>query len=121
MTSAFVSWKGTSLYCRVMDTFFSHLKGLMFSRRLQQQEGLLFLSSPSRKIDIHMLFVFFSIDAVWLDQHGRVVQITRWLKPFTPFVEGTMATYLLEVDAGVADDLHVGDQVTIKLKRKTIS
>jgi uncharacterized membrane protein (UPF0127 family) len=81
---------------------------------------MLFVFSRERHLDIHMLFVFFSIDAIWLDQAGYVVKIVRELQPFTSFVEGAVATYLLEVDAGVADNVRVGDKLTINLKRSDV-
>jgi len=119
--NATVSWKGISISCRVMDSFFSHVKGLMFSRRLRKDKGVLFVFPDDRQRDIHMLFVFFALDVVWLDHNGKVLKIAREVKPFTPFVQGTVARYWLEVDAGVAEKLHVGDRLTINLKRSDIS
>lgn len=96
------------------------MKGLMFSK-LHEREGLLFVFPHERNVDIHMLFVFFPLDILWLDGKGRVVSLVRKAKPFTLFVKGKRAGYLLEVRGGVADRLRVGDNLTIKLKREKTS
>lgn len=46
---------------------------------------------------IHMFFVFFSIDLVYLDEDLKVVGVRRGLKPFTPYFKGWEARYLLEL------------------------
>ena len=104
-----------------MNSFFSHLKGLMFSKRLRKNEGMLFVFPSSRQVDIHMLFVFFPIDAIWIDEKGFIVHVARDVRPFTPFVKGGFSSYLLEVGAGTAQHVRVGDRVTINLKRSSVS
>ena len=105
------------VFCKNYDSYFLHLKGLMFSKKLRKNGGVLFKFGKERRIDIHMLFVFFPIDVVWMDLEGRIVKIKRNVKPFAPFVSGERASYLLEVNAGETKNIKVGDRLTIKLKR----
>ncbi len=119
MTSAEILHRGRLLFrCRVLSHMFSWVKGLMFSRHLREREGVLFVFPIKRVVDIHTLFVFFSIDALWLDERGRVVAIQRRIKPFTLVVAGVLARYLVEVLGGTSDGIRVGERLTIKLKRK---
>jgi uncharacterized membrane protein (UPF0127 family) len=60
---------------RRCDSFLCRLRGLTFRRRLGDDEALLLVGGRESRVEtaIHMLFVFFSIGAVWLDGEGRVV------------------------------------------------
>src|SRR3989344_9117265 len=95
------------LNCRPCATPSSRFKGLMFSKTLKDHQALLFIFPTPRKIDIHMLFVFQTIDTAWLDKQGKILQIKRHLKPFTPLIKGAFATYLLETRAGATLPLRV--------------
>jgi uncharacterized protein len=112
-----VSCGSFSVSCREASHFFSRFKGLMFSPPLPKGEGLLFCFTKERMVDIHMLFVFFPLDIVWMDMTGTIVKIARDVKPFNPFVKGVRASYILEVPAGNACSLTEGDVITISFKR----
>ncbi len=60
------------------DTFISRLKGLMFRRKPLDKEGLWIKPCNS----IHMCFMFFPIDVVFLDKDKRVVHMVEELKPW---------------------------------------
>jgi len=117
MMLATVRGQGFALRCRVCPTFFSRARGLMFSF-LPRDEGLLLTFPKTTQIDIHMLFVFFPLDVVWLDEGGVIVKIARGVLPFLPHVTGRRARYLLEVRAGAASRLRAGQRLTINLKRE---
>lgn len=53
--------------------------GLMFSFPLKKSQGILIQISKKDKsnLGIHMLFVFFKISAIWLNEKNRVVKITK--------------------------------------------
>ena len=119
MSEAEVIYHGKTIFsCRVHDTFFSRLKGLMFSSRLRTGKGIILAFSSDRQIDIHMLFVFFPLDIIWIDAKGKIVHIARRVKPFAPFVRGEKASYILEVNSSAAQMLNTGDHVIINLKRE---
>jgi len=84
------------------------LLGLMGKRRLPEGQGLLLPRCSS----IHMFFMRFPIDAVYLDKEKRVKKIVRALKPWRiswcPWADS-----VLEVPAGWADrvGLRAGDKL----------
>jgi uncharacterized membrane protein (UPF0127 family) len=83
------------------DTFSSRLFGLIPRSSLGPEEGLWL--EPCAMI--HMCFMKFPIDAVFLDADGRVLRVLANLKPwrFSPWVPG--ARGVLELPAGRADKL----------------
>ena len=85
---------------KLCSTFLQNLQGLMFAKKLKKNEGILLDCREESVLHtaIHMLFVFQAIDAIWLDEKMRVVDIKRGLKPFTLFHKPkAKARYVLEV------------------------
>ena len=78
------------------DTFMSRLLGLMPRNSLPSEEGLLLDPCNS----IHMFFMKFPIDAVFLDKENKVVLLLENFKPWriSPFVKN--AKTVLELPAG---------------------
>ena len=70
---------------RICDTFFSHWRGLQFRKEIVD-EAYVFVQDkelPSSRMAIHMVWVFFPIDVIWLDKNKKIVHIARCVKPFT--------------------------------------
>lgn len=92
------------------NTFSTRLKGLMFRKTPLHQEGLWIVPCNS----IHMCFMYFAIDAVFLDQNKQVVKLVHSLKPwrFVAPVQG--AHSVLELPVGTIEQLRleVGHYVT---------
>lgn len=88
------------------DTFSTRLFGLIPRSGLGEEEGLWL--EPCAMI--HMCFMRFAIDAVFLGEGGRVLRVLENLKPwrFSPWVPG--ARGVLELPAGrCAGRLSEGD------------
>jgi uncharacterized membrane protein (UPF0127 family) len=89
---------GESLRCRVARTFGSRFMGLMGRASPATQDGEGLLISPCNSI--HMFFMKFSIDAIFLDRRFRIVKLVRNLAPGKlagPFKD---ASQVVEVAAG---------------------
>ena len=91
-------------------TFFGRGLGLMFRRRLQPGHGMLIKPCNG----IHMFFMRFPIDAVFVDAHDRVRSVHRRLRPWVgmvPLVPGAKA--VVELPAGALDGLQLtaGEQL----------
>jgi hypothetical protein len=78
-------------------------KGLLGRRELPAGEGLL-LHDPTGTI--HMFFMRFAIDAVFLDGGLRVVKVVHGLKPWR-VARGPGAKHILELGAGEATRLGI--------------
>ena len=92
----------------VADTFFARMCGLMFRRSIPEEYALVFRFERPSTRSLHMLFVPFPIDAVWLVD-GEVTRVER-LRPWTGFA-WARADVVLELPAGAADAVEPGDQV----------
>jgi uncharacterized protein len=83
--------------CVVADSFWTRLKGLLGRRELPSGEGLLIVPTNS----IHMFFMRFAIDAVFLDRELRVLAVVADLRPWRMAVRRG-ARSVLELPAGEA-------------------
>lgn len=92
-------------------SYWCHLKGLQFVRRLPQDEGLLFVSGvESRSASaIHMFNMLMSISVIWMDSTGRVVDKCL-AKPWRPlYAPSAPARYYLEANVDVLERVQIGD------------
>jgi uncharacterized protein len=83
--------------CELADTFWSRLRGLQLRASLEPGHGLLLRPGGS----IHMFFMRFPIDAVFLDADLRVMEVRENLRPWrTAACRGAKA--VLELPTGAA-------------------
>ncbi len=98
------------------DVFFK-TKGLMFSKPLKNGQALI-LEATEESISgstIHMLFVFFKIDVIWLDQEKKVVDIKYGVRAFTPSISPREpAKYIIEVKKNTAKNIQIGDEIEFR-------
>jgi uncharacterized membrane protein (UPF0127 family) len=92
----------------VADSFLSQARGLMFRRSIPDGYALLFDFDDAEVRDVHMVFVPFAIDALWVE--AEEVQRVERLSAWTGRGEARCDT-LVELPAGAADDVAVGDRV----------
>ena len=95
--------------CGVADSMLARMRGLLGRSELPAGEGLLI-----RSWSIHMFFMRFAIDAVFLDRERRVVRIVENLRPWrTASCRG--AKEVVELAAGEASrrGLAVGDRLVL--------
>ena len=94
------------------DTFVARLSGLIPRKSLGAQEGLWL--EPCAMI--HMWFMSFAIDAVFLDREMKVLRMVESMKPwsFSPWVCG--ARGVLELPAGrCAGRIAEGDVLEFRI------
>jgi len=94
------------------DTLIRQAVGLMFRRTIPKGYAMIFDMRREQYISIHMAFVFFPIDLVYLDRDRRIVDIKRRLRPWTGLAfPKKPARYAIEMHAGAADEhrLKEGD------------
>ena len=97
--------------CTIAATPFRRMKGLLGRRELPRDEGLLIQSTSS----IHMFFMRFPIDAVFLDKDLAVRRIAGSVKPWH-VAFGRHARSVLELAAGEAGrrGLDPGQRLVLK-------
>ena len=97
-------------YC---DTWFTRGIGLMFT--FPWKAAVLVNKRESAAYaSIHMFFVFYPLDIIWLDSNRQVVEIARKVLPFTPYVQPRRkAKYVVELPAGDAEGIHQGQILDI--------
>jgi uncharacterized membrane protein (UPF0127 family) len=96
---------------RVASSLGDRVVGLLSTPEVRPGEGLLI----ERTSSIHMFFMRYPIDVVFIDKSGRVTKLVHRLKPWriVPWAWG--ARDCLELRAGALDktDTQVGDQLEI--------
>lgn len=98
-------------YC---TSIFSKAIGLMFS--WDKNKSLLFEFTKEEKICLHMWFVFYPIDVVFLDSKKKVVELKEHFLPFTAYCSHHKARYALEVPQGTIQrtKTKIGDFLSFK-------
>ncbi len=98
------------------DSFSAKLRGLMFRRRLDPNDGLLLVEKRNSRLDtsIHMFFVPFNLAVFWINSDLVVVDkvIAKSWRP--AYMSKTDAQYTLEIHAGRIGDYEIGDKVEIQ-------
>ena len=92
------------------DSIFAQARGLMFRRSIPDDYALAFRFDGADRRSLHMLFVPFAIDALWVVE-GEVVR-KKCLRPWIGIGWGTADT-IVELPAGAADDIEAGDRVEL--------
>lgn len=101
------------------ETFFSRFLGLMFS---SERKNILikFPKEGMNTVAIHMFFMKFPIDVIWINSKNRIVTITRDITPSSIFKISTWkiykpkekARYVLELgNRKVDDEVKEGNEV----------
>ena len=107
--------QGETLLNRVKwcDSFGSKLRGLMFRRSIDADEGLVLAEGRAgiAATSIHMFFVPFDIAAIWLDTDWRIVHLAR-AKSWRPYYASPRpARYVLEGPVELLRRVKVGEQL----------
>ncbi|MFP5112710.1 DUF192 domain-containing protein [Bacillaceae bacterium C204] len=96
---------------KVADSFFKRLKGLMFRKDQLVEEGLWIIPCNS----IHMCFMNFEIDAVFLNKEGRIVKMVEGLRPWR-FINPIKNAYsVIELPAGTVKMLGLKQGEMIRI------
>jgi uncharacterized protein len=96
--------------CVIADSFATRLRGLLGRRSLDPDEGLLIRPAGS----VHMLFMRFAIDVVFLDAELRVRKVVAGLRPWRMAgCRGAKAALELPAGAAARAGIDVGETLEI--------
>jgi len=94
------------------DTPWSRLKGLLGRHAILPEEGLIITDCRS----IHMMFMRFPIDVVFVDRYHMVIGVVKNIKPFRLSPYFLRASYVVEMYPGRIEKslTQIGDQLLIE-------
>jgi uncharacterized membrane protein (UPF0127 family) len=93
-------------------TLASKIKGLMFRKSIPDDYAMIFTFERPTSIDVHMLFVFFPLDIIFLDNDKKISGYAR-LKPWLGYKVMKNIKYLIEMKAGTIEkySISIGRQM----------
>lgn len=95
---------------RICRDLFSKSLGLMFSKR-RKDFALVLAFDEEKRISLHMLFVFYPIDVLFLNKNGKIVEIKKNFKPFTVYTGIRRAKYAVELPCGIINKTKLNDKI----------
>ena len=99
-------------YC---DTFLSKFIGLMFSRELKYDYGLVLVEDNETRINtsIHMLFMNYDLTVLWLDKQMVIIDkvLARKWVPF--YFPKKPAQYVVELHHSKFSEYSIGDKLIL--------
>ncbi len=113
-----VNAQGQALLNRIKwcNSFGSKLRGLMFRRAIDSDEGLVLVENRSSiaATSIHMFFVPFDIAAIWLDENFQVVHkvLAKSWHPY--YASPRPARYVLEGSPALLERVAIGEALRIE-------
>ena len=101
-----------ALRAQKADTVLSRLKGLLGRESIGDDEGLIITQCRS----IHMFFMRFAIDVIFVDRAHKIIGVVRKIKPFQMSPYFFRSAYVIELPPGKIDQTRteLGDVVSIE-------
>lgn len=93
------------------DSMLPRMRGLLGRKRLERHEGMWIDPCDA----IHMMFMRFAIDAIFLDAQQQVVKVAEDVQPWRMARGGRYAHSVLELPQGTAAffNIRAGDRMTL--------
>jgi len=101
----------------IADSSLKRQQGLMFKRKIADDQGMLFVFSQEDRYVFWMKNMRFPLDIIWISQDKRIVDINTEAQPCSDTCESMFpqekAKYVLEVNSGLVDKhkIKTGDEV----------
>ncbi len=91
----------------------SKLKGLMLSKQIPMDYGIILVENNESKINtsIHMMFMNFNLTVLWLDKELVVVDKVLAKKWFPIYFPKAQAQYVVELHSDQFPNFSIGDQL----------
>ncbi len=99
-------------YC---DTFWSKFIGLMFSRDLKPDYGIVLVENNETRINtaIHMMFMNYDITVLWLDKQMVIIDKVLAKKWFPFYIPKKPAQYVVELNQSKFSEYSIGDKLIL--------
>ena len=100
------------------DSMWKRMRGLLGRAGMAADEGMRFEPASS----LHMLFMRFAIDVVYVDRNERVVKLVRNFRPWRfSWARGARTAYELPVGSIDRSGVAVGDLLELRADDRTIA
>jgi uncharacterized membrane protein (UPF0127 family) len=98
---------------RWCDDFSSKLRGFTFRRNLAEDDGLVLVEKSDSRINtsIHMLFVFFDLGVIWVNDSGHVVDKVLAKPRRLSYAPQAPARYVIELHPSLLDEIEIGEKI----------
>jgi len=110
--------KGVTVHAEVADSSKEKIRGLMFRKKLPQNDGMLFPYSHEEIHTFWMKNTLIPLDIVWINSQKEVVHIEHSAppckrSPCPSYTSPHKARYILELNGGwsIQHNLNPGDQI----------
>lgn len=119
MSTSWVELHGHRYAVEIAQTDAQRARGLMFRDHMARNHGMLFIHDTEEPLAYWMKNTLIALDIFYFDAERRLVSVSKRTPPCAmgdscpPFRSEGPALYVLELDAGAADRLHVkkGDRL----------
>ncbi|MDD2371730.1 MAG: DUF192 domain-containing protein [Firmicutes bacterium] len=96
----------------IADSYFKRLKGLMWKKNLNKDEGLLIKPCNS----IHTFFMKINLDVIFIDKNNTIIEIYKNMLPWRISKIHKNSIFCIEGNAGSFENLKKGEKIKIKEK-----
>ena len=105
-------------HCELAFDFWNRFRGLMLRspEKFKRGNGILFNKCSS----IHMFFMRFPIDVVYMDKHFKVLKIVKNLKIYSCSIGPKDSYYVLELPINTTNEIQVGEYISYELPPLTL-
>jgi uncharacterized membrane protein (UPF0127 family) len=96
--------------CIKCKTILSKTFGLMFSKK----KDLIFIFDKEKIVPLHMVFVFFKINVLFVNKNYIIVDKKKDFLPFTFYTPKKKAKYVIEICFNNFENITIGDKLEFK-------
>lgn len=105
------------LQIEISDNDYERETGLMYRKDMQENQGMLFIFDEEQPRGFYMKNTYIPLDIIFLDAAKEIVSFSKNAEPqsMETILSGKPAKYVLEINAGLADEwnLEVGDRLIL--------
>ena len=92
-------------------------QGLMHIESMEEDQGMLFIFDPNRKVSMWMSNTPMTLDMLFIDKNGKIINIAKNTTPYSTkgISSGGSINWVLEINGGLTDQLNIksGDHVRL--------
>lgn len=106
---------GTSINLKYCDSFWSKFVGLMFSKELKPDQGIILVEDHESRANtsIHMMFMSYDLTVLWLNKDLVIVDKVLAKKWMPAYIPQKPAQFVVELHPSKFSDYSIGDQLII--------